>query len=128
MGQIIGFIFGVVIAAIVLLIVSRLNLGLSVAGFSTAAIGAIVISLVSSVILWLLGLLGVQVGGGSLLDAIVWLIVSAVILIIAAKFIPGMTVQGFTGGIIAAVAMAVIYWLLSLILGPLVSPLPAPSP
>ncbi|MFC1463903.1 MAG: phage holin family protein [Candidatus Brachytrichaceae bacterium NZ_4S206] len=126
MGQIIGFIFGVIIAAVVLLIVSRLNLGLSVAGFSTAVIGAVVISLVSSVILWLLGLFGVQVGGGSLLNVLVWLVVSAVILIVAAKFIPGMTVQGFTGGVIAAIAMAVIYWLFSLILGPLVSPLPAP--
>ena len=81
MGQIIGFIIGVVIAAVVLLIVSRLNLGLSVAGFSSAVIGAIVISLVSSVILWLLGLLGIQVGGGSLFSIIVWLIVSAVILL-----------------------------------------------
>lgn len=126
MGQIIGFIFGVIIAAVVLLIVSRLNLGLSVAGFSTAVIGAIVISLVSSVILWLLGLFGVQVGGGSLLNVLVWLVVSAVILIVAAKFIPGMTVQGFTGGVIAAIAMAVIYWLFSLILGPLISPLPTP--
>ncbi len=126
MGQIIGFIVGVIIAAVVLLIVSRLNLGLSVAGFSAAVIGAIVISLVSSVVLWLLGLFGVQISGGSLLNVLVWLVVSAVILIIAAKFIPGLTVQGFTGGIIAAIAMAVIYWLFSLILGPLVSPLPAP--
>jgi putative membrane protein len=72
-----------------------------------------------------LGLLGLGTGGnGSLLGAIIWLIVSAVVLLISARILPGFTVNGFTGAIIAAIAIAVIYWLISLVLGPVFNPLP----
>lgn len=124
MGAIIGFIVGVVIAAIVLLIVSRLNLGLQVTGFNGAVIAAIIISIISSVVLALLEAIGIRIGGG-FLGFIIWLLVSALVLIIAGKLLPGMSVSGFSGAILSAIAIALIYWVLSLILGPLVSPLPA---
>lgn len=123
MGAIIGFIAGVVIAAIVLLIVSKLNLGLQVTGFNGAAIAAIIMSIISSVVLALLEAIGIRIGGG-FLSFIIWLLVSALVLIIAGKLLPGMSVSGFSGAILSAIAIALIYWVLSLILGPLVSPLP----
>jgi putative membrane protein len=123
MGVILGFIIGVVIAALVLMVVSRFNLGLKVAGFGPAIIAAIIISLVSSVVLWLLSLLNISVGGG-FWGLLVWLVISAIVLLIAGRILPGLTVEGFVGAIVAAIAIAAIYWLLTLIFPGLVSPLP----
>ena len=118
MGVILSAILVVIVAAVVLMIVSRLNLGLSVTGFGAAIIAAIVIAVVGAVIMWLLGLLNITIGGG-LLGFIVFLIVAAVVLMISDKFVPGMKVNGFSGAIIAAIAIAVVYWLLTLLLNAL---------
>ena len=109
------FIVGLVIAAAVIMIVSKLNLGLSVTGFGSAIMAALVIAIVSAVITWLLSLLGITIGGG-LLGAIILLIIAAVVLMISDKFLPGMTVKGFTGAIIAAIAIAVVSWLINWLL------------
>ena len=113
MGVIFSTIIALIVAAVVLLIVSRLNLGLTVKGFGAAIIAAIVIAVVAGVITWLLGLLGITIGGG-LLGAIILLIVAAVVLMLSDKFVPGMEVKGFTGAIIAAIAIAVVTWIISL--------------
>ena len=116
MGVIVNAIIAVLVAAVVILIVSKLNLGLSVTGFGAAIIAAIVIAVVGAAISWLLGLLGITIGGG-LLGLIVFLIVAAVVLMISDKFVPGMKVNGFGGAIIAAIAIAVVYWLVTWVLG-----------
>jgi putative membrane protein len=54
-----------------------------------------------------------------LLGLIVLLIVAAVVLMVSDKFVPGMKVNGFGGAIIAAIAIAVVYWLVGLLLGAL---------
>ena len=100
-------IIALLVAALVLVIVSRFNLGLTVKGYGAAIIAAIVIAVVAGVIIWLLGLLGITIGGG-LLGAIILLIVAAVVLMLSAKFVPGMEVKGFSGAIIAAIAIAVV--------------------
>ena len=66
--------------------------------------------MVGAAINWLLGLLGITIGGG-LLGAIVYLVVAAVVLMISDKFVPGMKVNGFGGAIIAAIAIGVVDWL-----------------
>jgi len=111
-----SLLLALIVAAVVILIVGRLNLGLSVTGFGAAFIAAIVIALVTAVVVWLLGALGITIGGG-FLGTIVLLIVAAVVLMISDRFVPGMSVKGFTGAIIAAIAMAVVYWLLVWVLG-----------
>ena len=118
MGVILNAIVAILVAAVVILIVSKLNLGLSVTGFGAAIIAAIVIAVVGAAIMWLLGLLGITIGGG-LLGLIVLLIVAAVVLMVSDKFVPGMKVNGFGGAIIAAIAIAVVYWLVGLLLGAL---------
>jgi len=116
MGAIWSAIVAVVVAAVVLLIVSRLNLGLSVTGFGAAAIAAIVIAIVGAVVVWLLGLFGLTIGGGWF-GALVFLIVAAVVLMISDRFVPGMTVKGFKGAIVAAIGIGVVYWILAWLLG-----------
>jgi putative membrane protein len=116
MGAILNFVIALLISALVIWIVSRLNLGLTVRGYGAAIIAALVIAVVGGVILWLLGLLGITIGGG-LLGAIVLLIVAAVVLMLSDKFVPGMEVKGFSGAIIAAIAIAVVSWIVSWLFG-----------
>jgi len=116
MGVILNFVIALLISALVIWIVSRLNLGLTVRGYGAAIIAALVIAVVGGVILWLLGILGITIGGG-LLGAIVLLIVAAVVLMLSDKFVPGMEVKGFSGAIIAAIAIAVVSWIISWLFG-----------
>jgi putative membrane protein len=116
MGPILAMILAVLLNALVIWIVGKLNLGLTVKGYVGAIVAAIVIAIVSWVVFWLLGLIGITIGGG-LLWAIVALIIAAVILLISDKFLPGMEVKGFGGAIVAAIAMAVGAWLVWWVLG-----------
>jgi putative membrane protein len=116
MGVIWSVIVAIVVAAVVLLIVSRFNLGLNVSGFGAAAISAVVIAIIGAIVNWLLGLLGLSIGGGWL-GALVFLVVAALVLLLAARFVPGLTVKGFMGAIVAAIAIGVVYWILVWLLG-----------
>jgi putative membrane protein len=116
MGYIINFLVALIVAALVIYIVGRLNLGLTVSGFGAAIIAALVIAIVGTIVLWLLGLLGLTIGGG-LLGAIIYIIVAAIILMISDRFVPGMQVKGFTGAIVAAIAIGVVAWIVSWLLG-----------
>jgi putative membrane protein len=116
MGYIFSFIVALIVAALVIYIVGRLNLGLTVSGFGAAIIAALVIAIVGTIVLWLLGLLGLTIGGG-LLGAIIYIIVAAIILMISDRFVPGMKVKGFTGAIIAAIAIGVVAWIVTWLLG-----------
>jgi putative membrane protein len=116
MGVILNFVIALLISALVIWIVSRLNLGLTVRGYGAAIIAALVIAVVAGVVSWLLGLLNITIGGG-LLGAIILLIIAAVVLMLSDKFVPGMEVKGFKGAIIAAIAIAVVSWIISWLLG-----------
>jgi putative membrane protein len=116
MGLLVGTIIAILIDALVIWIVSKLKLGLTVGSFANAIVAAIVIAVVAAVIAWLFGLVGITIGGG-LLGAIITLIVAAVVLLVSDKFLPGLKVAGFGGAIVAAIAMAVLFWLVSLVLG-----------
>lgn len=114
MEYILGTVFVFLAAALVIWIVGRMGLGMEVDGFMPAIIAAIVIAVVSAVATWLLNLLGI--GGGGWLGAIISLVVSAVVLLVSDKFVPGMRVNGFVGAIVAAVAIAAVAWLLTWLL------------
>ena len=114
--DILGFLISAVVAALVIWVVSKLKLGLEVSGFVPAIISAIVIALVGAVVNWLLvGVLGLTVGGGWL-GAIVLLIIAAIVLMISDRFVPGLKVKGFTGALIAALAIGVFSWLIGLVI------------
>jgi len=107
----ISFLFSLFVAAVVLLIVDKLNVGLKVGGLVNAMVSALAISVTGSIVMWFLGLFSITIGGG-FLAAIVFLIVAAVILMLAAKVMPGLEVSGFGGAAISAIAIGVVYWLL----------------
>ena len=102
----ISFLFALFVAAVVLLIVDKVNVGLN----------ALAISVVGFIVMWFLGLFGITIGGG-FLGAIVYLIVAAVVLMLSAKVMPGLEVSGFGGAAIAAIAIGVVYWLLEWFVG-----------
>jgi len=116
MGYILSFIVALIVAAVVIYIVGRLNLGLTVSGFGAAIIAALVIAIVGTIVLWLLSLLGLTFGG-DWLGVIIYIIVAAIILMISDRFVPGMKVNGFTGAIIAAIAIGVVGWIVTWLLG-----------
>jgi putative membrane protein len=116
-GTILAFALIWAVGAVVLMIVSRLNLGLTVDGFGSAFIASAVISIVAGLVTWLIGLIGIQVGNPGLIGALVSLVVSAVVLLISGSFVKGMKVNGFGGAIIAAISYGVIAWLLRWVIG-----------
>ena len=116
LSTLLSIVIGLVLYALVIYIVGRLGMGLTVANFTSALIAGAVIAIVAWLVWWLLGLLGIGNGSG-LIAAIVNLVVAAVILLIADRFVPGMKVNGFIGALIAAVAIAVVAWLIGWLLG-----------
>jgi putative membrane protein len=117
LAAILTFIIVLLVTALVLWIVSKLNLGLSVDSFTSAIIAGLVIGIISAVVAWLFGLLGIQFGTGGLLNWILSIIVAALVLMFGASFLPGLKVSGFGGAIIAAIAIGVVSWLISWVLG-----------
>ena len=116
-GTILAFALIWAVGAVVLMIISRLNLGLTVDGFGAAFIASAVISIVSAIITWLIGLIGIQVGNPGLIGALVTLVVAAVVLLVSDRFVKGMKVNGFVGAIIAAISYGVIAGLLAWVIG-----------
>jgi len=117
LGTILGLVIALVVAAVVLMIVSRFNLGLKVDGFASAIVAAIAIAVVGAVINWLLTDVFNMTLDAGLIGAIVYLIIAAVVLLIADRFIAGLKVAGFAGAIIAAIAIGVVYWIFYWLLG-----------
>lgn len=119
LGLIIGILIAAVINGILIWIVGKLGLGLEVDGFGPAFIAALVIALIGWLVTWLLGVLGITIGGG-ILGAIINLIIAAVILMIGGSIVTGLRVKDFTGALVAAIAIAVVAWLISLLVGAVV--------
>jgi len=114
--DIVTLVIAVIVSAVVLLIVDRLNLGLHVGGFVNAIIAAVAIALVHWVVLQVLTALNIQLPGPTeLISAVIYFIVAAVVLIIAARLVRGFAVKGFTGALVAAVAIAVLNWVAGLL-------------
>jgi len=107
MDTVINLVINWVLAAAVIYVVSRLNLGLTVGSFVNALIAAAVIALIA----WLIGLiLPDSWTSGGWISALFSLVVSAVVLLLAGRFLPGMVVNGFVGALVAAIAIAVLSW------------------
>ena len=118
-GLIIGILLGALFTGLVIWIVSKFGLGLEVSGFGPAFIAAIVIAIINALVVWLFGLLGIVIGGG-LLGAVLQLVIAAIVLMLAGNFVSGLRVKGFTGALIAALAIAAIGWLIAWVVSLLV--------
>jgi putative membrane protein len=118
MGILIDLIIVILVAAVVIWIVSKLNLGLTVDSYTSAIIAAVVIAVITALVLWLLGLFGIDPSSLSgLWGLLVTLVVAAVVLLLADRFLSGLQVKGFGGAIIAAIGIAVVGWLVNWLLG-----------
>jgi putative membrane protein len=116
MSSLLNLVVWLIVSGLVIYIVGRLNLGLTVRNFTSAIIAAAVIAVVAWAITWVLGLLGIVIGGG-ILGIIILLIIAAVVLMISDRFVSGMEVHGFTGAIVAAIAIAVVSGIIGWLLG-----------
>lgn len=115
MEAVIGLIIGILIAAVisgaVIWLVGKMNLGLTVSGFGSAMIAGLFIGIITNLVMYLVpGLTG-------LVGAVVHLIVSAAVILLAGKVLSGLKVDGFTGALLAAVVMALIGYAMVLLLG-----------
>jgi len=118
-GAIIGILIGALVAGLIIWIVGKFGLGIEVSGFGPAFIAALVIAVLNTLVAWLFGVLGVTIGTG-ILGAVINLIVAALVLMVAGNFVKGLVVKGFTGALVASLAIAVVGWLIALLLGGLV--------
>ena len=110
-GAIIGILIGALFTGLIIWVVGKLGLGLEVSGFGPAYLAAIVIAILNGLVALLLGALGLTIGVG-LLGAVIHLVIAAVVLMVAGNFVKGLVVKGFSGALVAAVAIAVVGWLI----------------
>jgi putative membrane protein len=115
LGMIVSVLIGILLYALAIWVVSKLGLGLKVSGFGPALIAAIVIAVASWLIVWVLGALGLSLGG--FIGAVVHLIIAALVLMFAGNMVKGLKVSGFVPALIAAVAIAVVSWLIDGVVG-----------
>ena len=99
----------------VIWVVARFSLGLEVDGFATAFATAILIAVIAAVVYGLLGTLGITIAGGWL-GAIMNLIISGLVLMVAGRILPGLKVAGFAGALIAAIGIGIVTWIVAWVL------------
>lgn len=109
LGAIFGIIIGALISGAVLWVVGKMKLGLTVESFGSAILAGLLIGLLTSISMALLGT------PGGVFGAVINLVISAVVILFAGKALKGLTVDGFGGALLAAVAIAAIYWVLNLL-------------
>ena len=108
-GAVIGILIGAVISGFVIWVVGKMNIGLTVEGFGSAMIAGLLIGLGNTIVRMVIP----ETGG--LIGAVISLVIAAVVILGAGKVLSGLTVKGFGGALAAAVAIAVIYYLLALV-------------
>ncbi|MCB0157412.1 MAG: phage holin family protein [Caldilineaceae bacterium] len=118
-GLIIGVLIGALFSGLIIWLVGKLNLGLEVDGFGPAYVVAIVIGVINLIILWLLNALNISIAGG-LLGAVINLVIAAAVLMLGSNIVSGVRTKGFVGALVAALAIAVVGWLIVLALGAVV--------
>ncbi len=114
MEELIGIIIGIAISAVVsgliIWIVSKLNLGLQVDNFGWAMLAGLLIGLFTNIIM------RVVPAGNDIVNLIINLVVSAAVIFACGALLKGMTVKGFGGALIAAVAIAIVGFGLAMLL------------
>ena len=108
---IVGILIFALISGIVIFIVGKLNLGLKVDSFVSAMIAGLFIGIVA-------GLVDMFVPGTTgIIGAVIDLVIAAAVIYLAGMVLKGLVVDGFVGALVAALAIAVIGWLLAMVLG-----------
>jgi putative membrane protein len=103
------------IYALIIWLVGKLRLGLEVRSFGSAFLAAVLIVLLNSAVTLLLAAIGITLEG-DLLAVIIQLVIAALILMIADRIVKGFYVNGYKGALLAALAIAAVWWLLDWVL------------
>lgn len=112
-GLAIGVGISAVMSGILIWVVGLFGLGLEVDGLIPAFIAGFAIALIGGVITWLLMRFDLRVSNG-FVRFVINALLGAVVLLLCAQILPGLTVNGFLGALVASVAVGIIAWLLSL--------------
>ena len=108
-----GFIINLLITALVVFLCAKFLKGISVKGYWSACIVALVLAVLNALASWLLGLLGLSAWGSGLIAFAVNMCVNAGSIVLADKLLKDFKVDGFKW----ALCLAVICALVSSILG-----------
>ena len=124
MSTLLGLLIAILIVAvpsiIVIWIIGKLHLGLEVDGFGNAILAAFAIAIVAGILTMVVAYAGFMDDTG-LVGGIVHLIVSAIVLMILVRWLPGLRVSGFVGALAASMAIGAVYWLGGLLLGAVIT-------
>lgn len=108
-GLVTGIILSALVSGLIIWIVSKLNLGLHVDSFGWAMLAGLLIGFATNLVAQ------VMPAGGDIVTIVVNLVISAAIILACGSLLKGMTVNGFGGALVAAVAIAVVGFLLALL-------------
>jgi len=95
-----------ILSAVALLIVSHLVGGFYVASFTAALIAALVIGFVNATLGLLLKIITFPLT--LVTFGIFWFVINAIMLELAASFVPGFTITGFTPAFVGAIALSLV--------------------
>lgn len=101
-ATIIGGVIGALIFGLVIWVIAKLGLGIEVDSYGWAVAAGVLISAFSN----LFAIIIPDISG--ILGAIVSLVVAAVVILISDKILRGMRTKGFTGALVAALAIGVV--------------------
>ena len=118
-GAIIGLVVATIISGLLIWLVGKLGLGIEVDGFRPAFLAGFFIALAWLVANLIWNLIGYTPAVG-LTGAITHLILTAGFLYAIRNSVSGLRVNGYTGALIAAAAIALITWLASFALAAVV--------
>ncbi len=108
-GAVIGILIAAVFSGIIIWLVGKLNVGLTVKNFGWAMLAGLLIGILTSI-----ANIFVKDFGGAV-GFVVQLVISALVILASGKILKGLTVDGFKGALVAALAIAVIGFLITLI-------------
>ena len=113
-GLIIGILIAAVISGVIIWLVSKLNIGLSVDSFVWAMAAGLFIGMLTNAFNQLVP------GMNEIVTMVIHLLISAGAILLAGKAFKGVNVNGFKGALIAAIAIAVVGFVLALLLAGLI--------
>jgi uncharacterized membrane protein YvlD (DUF360 family) len=108
-GLVVGILIAAIISGVIIWLVGKLNVGLTVKNFGWAMLAGLLIGILTNIASQFVRDFGGAVG------FVVQLVVSALVILLCGKILKGLTVEGFKGALFAAMAIAVIGFLITLL-------------
>ena len=109
-GVVIGILIAAVFSGVIIWLISKLTVGLSVNSFGWAMLAGLFIGTLTNLFNHMLP------GMNEMITLVVHLLISAGVILLAGKLFSGVNVKGFKGAVIAALAIAVVGFVLALLL------------